>query len=180
MKIAWLAAACLGILVTHATAADPLDFTLKAATGDASFRLSEQGDKLVALHFLLKTECPLCLKHTHDFMAAGAKTPDIVHVFVKPDTDAEIQAWAAKFDRDALKSTPIFRDPDAALAARLKIPGGYKFHGQTVRYPALIVLDSGGKEYFRYVGKSNSDRVSVDNFTAKAAEIQARRKSAAP
>jgi len=36
-----------------------------------------------------------------------------------------------------------------------------------VHYPALVLLDSSGKELFRYVGKSNSDRMKPDDFMAK-------------
>ena len=34
----------------------------------------------------------------------------------------------------------IYRDPDAALAKAYDIHDGYKFHGQTVHFPALALL----------------------------------------
>ena len=51
-------------------------------------------------------------------------------------------------------------------------PGGYRFNGQTVHYPALVLLDPAGKEVFRYVGKSNADRFSYDQFAAKLTELK--------
>lgn len=64
----------------------------------------------------------------------------------------------------------VWRDPDAKLADQFKIRNGYKFHGQTVHYPALVALDGKGKELLRHVGKSNSDRMSVKDFTTKLTE----------
>ncbi|MCU0228402.1 MAG: ribonuclease J [Bryobacterales bacterium] len=54
----------------------------------------------------------------------------------------------------------------------LEIPDGYQFHGQSVHFPALVALDGEGKEMFRYVGKSNRDRMSVDDFTSKLAAMK--------
>ena len=47
------------------------DFTLFAATTAKSFKLSEVRGKYVALHFLLKTECPVCLRHTQQYAEQG-------------------------------------------------------------------------------------------------------------
>lgn len=52
-----------------AFAANPEDFTVKSSTGSESFTLSEAKGKYVAVHFLLKTECPVCLRHTRDHFA---------------------------------------------------------------------------------------------------------------
>lgn len=41
-------------------------------------------------------------------------------------------------------------------------------------YPALVVLDGDGHELFRYVGKSNSDRVPKDEFVKKLAALSAK------
>jgi len=147
-------------------AENPNDFTVKAALGEGVFTLSENRGKIVALHFLLKAECPVCLRHTHDFGVLAATTPEVIHVFLKPDSEAEIEAWAARIDRSDLGALPkIYRDPDAGLAKLYGIPGGYKFHGQIVHFPALIVLDADGKELFRHVGMDNSDRISTSEFT---------------
>jgi len=35
-----------------------------------------------------------------------------------------------------------------------------------VHYPALILIDPDGKEVYRYIGKKNSDRLSVKKFMA--------------
>ena len=154
-----------------ARAENPADFTVGSALDATKFQLSKNRGKVVALHFLLKTECPVCLRHTHDYAALAASTPDVLHIFLKPDSDAEIKAWAGKISQESLKDTPvIYRDPNAKLAKQFGIPDGYKFHGQTVHFPALVVLDGSGQELFRYVGKSNSDRMKTADFTAKLAE----------
>lgn len=150
--------------------ANPPDFTVQSATGTNVFKLSEAKGKFVTLHFLLKTECPYCLRHTHDYVQKSAGDARVVHVFLKPDTEAEITSWASKLGEDSLRVT-IYRDPDAALAKAYNIPDGYKFHGQTVHFPALVLLNGDGKEVFRYVGKSNADRLAYDKFAAKFKEL---------
>jgi peroxiredoxin Q/BCP len=159
-----------------ARAENPADFTVDSAVDGSQFQLSKQRGKVVVLHFLLKTECPFCLKHAHDYAALAATTPEVVHVFLKPDSVAEIRAWAGKLSKDDLKELPrIYRDPDATLAKQFGIPGGYQFHGQTVHFPALVALDAKGKELFRYVGKNNSDRMKPEDFTVKLAELTTKR-----
>jgi peroxiredoxin Q/BCP len=61
----------------------------------------------------------------------------------------------------------IYRDPGAKLAKKFRIPDGYRFHGQKVHYPAMVVLNGDGEELFRYVGKSNSDRMPKEEFVKK-------------
>jgi len=68
---------------------------------------------------------------------------------------------------------------DDALAKAYGIPDGYAFHDQVVRYPALLLLDPDGKEVFRYVGKNNGDRVSVDRLREILAEQRRKRSGAA-
>ena len=150
--------------------ANPEDFTVRAVTGTNMFKLSEAKGKLVALHFLLKTECPYCIRHTRNYVEKSAGDSRVVHVFLKPDSDEEIKAWSTKLGEDSLKVT-IYRDPDAALAKAYDIPDGYKFHGQMVHFPGLILLDAKGMEIFRYVGKSNADRLSYEDFQAKLQEL---------
>jgi thioredoxin-dependent peroxiredoxin len=150
--------------------ANPNDFTVRGITGANVFKLSEAKGKFVALHFLLKTECPYCIRHTHDYVKKSAGDSRVAHLFLKPDTDAEIKAWASKLGEESLKVT-VYRDPDAALAKSYGVPNGYKFHGQTVHYPALVLLDATGKEVFRYVGKSNADRLAYEKFSAKLKEL---------
>jgi len=158
----------LSLITAVVHAANPTDFTVESPTHDTTFTLSEQKDKLIVLHFLLKTECPYCIKYTNDYAKMARKTPDVLHLFLKPDSADEIKVWTGKLNTDDLNSLPvIYRDPDARLAKEFDIPDGYKFHGQTVHYPALVLLDSSGKELFRYVGKSNSDRMKPDDFMAK-------------
>jgi peroxiredoxin Q/BCP len=157
------------VLAGLALGAAPSDFSLRSPVDGRTFRLAEARGKYVALHFLLKTECPLCLKHTRDYTTRSASVPGVVQVFIKPDGDAEITAWATKLGGDG---PTIYRDPDARLAKQFGIPHGYRFHGQVVHYPALVLLDPNGREVFRHVGKNNSDRFPFDKFAAKVAELK--------
>jgi peroxiredoxin Q/BCP len=171
---AGLVFALLLFCLSCTTSAQPTDtFSLKSATGDSTFEIRQHAGKYVALHFLLKTECPFCLRYTHAYAVLSEKDPEVVHVFIKPDDEDEIRKWAGKIDKKTLSELPvIYRDPNAELAAAFRIPDGYQFHGQNVRYPALILLDGNAKEVFRYVGKSNSDRMGTKEFTEKVAELR--------
>jgi peroxiredoxin Q/BCP len=139
------------------------DFSLPAVGDEKPFVLSEAKGKYVALHFLLKTECPYCIRHTNDYVEKTAGLDDVIQVFIKPDTEEEILSWAENLDED---SFTIYRDVDAQLADELGIPGEYSFHNQLVHYPALILIGPDGKEVYRYTGKKNSDRLSVKKFMA--------------
>ena len=168
-----LAALVAVIFATTSLRAAPADFAVESPADGKIFKLSEAKGKYVGLHFLLKTECPFCLKHTRDYAKKSATTPDVLHVFLKPDSADEINAWNSKVNHgDDFADVTIYRDTDAKLADEFKIPGGYQFHGQSVHYPALVLLDPAGKEVFRYVGKSNADRFSFEQFTAKLAELK--------
>jgi peroxiredoxin Q/BCP len=145
------------------------DFTLPAVGDRAPFTLSGAKGKYVALHFLLKTECPYCIRHTNDYMEKSSDMEQVIQVFIKPDTEEEIQAWAENLGGS---NFPIYRDIDAELAKRLGIPDGYAFHGQLVHYPALILFDPDGKEVYRYIGKNNSDRLSFEKFKAVLKDLQ--------
>lgn len=153
------------------TAATQEDFTVKAAAGKGAFTLKEARGKFVAIHFLLKTECPLCLKHTRDYFAKAPTLPNVVQVFLRPDSDNEIESWAAKLPAEDLAKNPIYRDPSAKLAKAFDIPDDYKFHGQTAHYPATVLIGPDGKEVFRHVGKNNADRLSFEALAAKVAEL---------
>ena len=172
-NLSFLSAVAAVILSATTLGAAPVDFTVESPADGKTFKLSEAKGKYVALHFLLKTECPYCLKHTRDYATKSATTPDVVHVFLKPDSADEIKAWSSKANRgDEFADVTIYRDADAKLADEFKIPGGYQFHGQTVHYPALVLFDPAGKEVFRQVGRSNADRFSFEQFTAKLAELK--------
>jgi peroxiredoxin Q/BCP len=158
-------------LTTLACASNPEDFTVKSATGNETFVLKEAKGKIVALHFLLKTECPVCLRHTRDYFTKSESLQNVIQVFLKPDTDREIESWAKKLPPEGLAKTPIYRDPNAKLAKDYNIPDGYAFHGQSVHFPATILLNAEGKEVFRYVGKNNGDRLSFEALSAKVAEL---------
>ena len=157
------------------------NFTLEAivedskAQVDSKFELKDHKGKTVVLHFLLKTECPFCLKYTNQYAQLAASTPDVIHLFIKPDSEKDIRAWVKKLVKvEGVKQPTIYRDAGAKLATRFGIPDGYQFHGQSVHYPALVVLDGDGKEMFRYVGKNNSDRMPKDEFVKKLESMTAK------
>ena len=54
------------MLVTHALVSDR---HLQARVDDSTFELSKHKGKTIVLHFLLKTECPYCMRYTHDIAA---------------------------------------------------------------------------------------------------------------
>ena len=172
---------CLLSLPQSAFAQGVENFSLEAivedskAHVDSKFELENHKGKTIVLHFLLKTECPFCLKYTNEYAQLAATTPDVIHLFIKPDSEKEIRSWVKKLVKiDGVKQPTIYRDPGAKLAKRFKIPDGYQFHGQSVHYPALVVLDGEAKELFRYVGKSNSDRMPKDDFIKKMERITAK------
>ena len=150
--------------------ANPEDFTVNSATDTNVFKLSDARGKYVAVHFLLKTECPFCLKHTRTYSEKSMGDSRVIHIFLKPDSEAEIKSWTMDLGGAASKLT-VYRDPDAKLADGFGIPGGYKFHGEVVHYPALVLLDPKGNEVFRYVGKNNTDRYPYEKFSAKLDEL---------
>jgi len=157
----------LATAVAAPALAGQMDFTV--SSGDKTFRLSDARGKYVALHFLLKTECPYCQRHVAEMARRAPEAAGLVNVFLKPDPEEEVKNWSAKLKAAGIDAT-IYRDADAALAKEFKIPDGYQFHGQTVHYPALVLLGPDGKEVFRHVGKDNQDRVSFETLAAKVAE----------
>jgi len=157
-------------LSTFSKAQSSNDFVLPSATDSTEFKLSEQKGKYIVLHFLLKTECPYCTKHTSEYVQHLDSFPDVVHVFIKPDKESRIKEWAKKVP-GVDGSVPVYRDVNAQLAKKLNIPGGYSFHGQTVHYPALIILNKDGKEVFRYVGEDNTDRYPFYRFARKIMKL---------
>jgi peroxiredoxin Q/BCP len=159
------------ICAASLSAQNPDDFTLNSATDDSQFKLSDVRGKFVALHFLLKTECPVCLRYTQDYFSKAETLPDVEQIFIKPDTEKEIEAWSDNLSEEFNK-LPIYRDPDAKLADQFKIPDGYEFHNQIVHFPALILLDPNGKEVFRYIGKNNRDRYSFEQLQSKLSELK--------
>ena len=161
------------ILTTRlALAASPADFTVESPTDGSKFHLADAKGKYVALHFLLKTECPFCLRHTRDYAKRSATLPGVVQVFLKPDGPEEIRKWSANLGDETSRQLTVYRDADAALAKAYEIPDGYQFHGEVVHFPALVLLDPEGREVFRYVGKNNSDRFSFEQLATKVSELK--------
>lgn len=146
------------------------DFTLTSITDKSTFTLSKSKGKFIALHFLLKTECPYCIRHTSEYFEKASSLANVIQVFNKPDSEEEIKAWANKLK--STNSLPVYQDVNANLADQFNIPNGYQFHGQIVHYPALVLLDKKGEEVFRYVGKNNSDRFSFDQLKEKLEELK--------
>ena len=159
------------LLFTSLTQAQNIkDFSLTSVTDKSTFTLSKSKGKYIALHFLLKTDCPYCIRHTSEYFEKASSLSNVIQVFIKPDSEEDIKAWAIKLK--STNSLPIYQDVDATLADQFNIPNGYQFHGQVVHYPALILLNDKGEEVFRYIGKNNSDRFSFDQLKAKINELK--------
>lgn len=155
---------------TNILAQNVKDFTLTSVTDNTTFTLSKSKGKFIALHFLLKTECPYCIRHTSEYFEKASSLSNVIQVFIKPDSEEEIKTWANKLK--STNSLPVYQDVNANLADQFNIPNGYSFHGQIVHYPALVLLNEKGEEVFRYVGKNNSDRFSFENLKLKIEEIK--------
>ncbi|MBK8267676.1 MAG: redoxin family protein [Planctomycetes bacterium] len=148
----------------------PVDYTLTSAAGDNSLRLSETRGRFVALHFLLKTDCPICARHVQEYVRNAPSVAGVVHLFIKPDSADDIKSWSKMLGETAGKVT-LYRDANAQFAKKLKIPDGYNFHNESVHFPALVVLDRDGVEAFRYVGKDTTDRMPFSKFALKLMEL---------
>jgi len=159
----------LVLLTLNTQAQNIQDFTLNSVTDKSTFTLSKSKGKYVALHFLLKTECPYCIRHTSEYFEKAISLQNVIQVFIKPDEEKEIKEWVGKLKSN--NSLPIYQDLNAKLADHFRIPSGYSFHGQVVHYLALILLNKNGEEVFRYIGKNNSDRFSFDQLKAKIVEL---------
>lgn len=148
------------------------DIVLHAVPDTATFSIPKAKGKYVALHFLLKTECPFCIRHTNEYAQKAASLPNVLQIFIKPDETEEIKQWLSKLAASPSLPFPLYQDRDTKLADYFHIPSGYAFHGQLVHCPALILLDKKGNEIFRYVGKNNTDRYSFDNLANKIKEYE--------
>ncbi len=169
-----VALACT-IVAPATPAVTPKDFVVKEAGGIKEFQLSKARGDYVALHFLLKTDCPICLRVTREYAAKADTVPRVRHIFLKPDAEEDTVAWAQGLKSDNPNASPvpiIYRDPDAQLAEAFGIPDGYRFHGEMVHYPAFVLLGPDGKEVFRYVGKKTQDRFTFDRFAVKMSELK--------
>lgn len=153
------------LFTTLTQAQNVADFSLNSVTDKSTFTLSKSKGKYIALHFFLQTECPYCIRHTSEYFEKASSLSNVIQVFIKPDSEQEIKAWANKLK--STNSLPIYKDTDSKLADQFNIPNGYQFHGQVVHYPALILLNEKGEEVFRYIGKNNSDRFSLDQLKTK-------------
>ncbi len=134
---------------------------LTAITDHHSFSLADAQGRYLALHFLTKTDTPECTAFVRDFLRAAPTVAGVMHVFIKPDTESEVKAWAAQFNEDAHS---IFLDPNGGLAQDLKVPSGLSINGATSTFPATIVFDTSGTELFRHVGTTHHDHLTFDSF----------------
>jgi len=148
------------------------DFTVERVNGSGSFTLSEARGEWVVLHFLLKTECPICRRTTNTYAQRADEVPGVRHVFLKPDAEKDTRAWIEGFENPKNVAS-IYRDPNARLAERFDIPDGYEFHGEIVHYPALVVINPQGEEVFRYVGERTQDRYPFEQFKTTMADLMA-------
>lgn len=83
---------------------------------------------MVILHFLLKTECPYCIKHSNDYLEKAASLPDVIQVFIKPDDEKDIQQWVNKLKTSENRKFPIYKDANSSVADLYNMPSGYFFH----------------------------------------------------
>jgi hypothetical protein len=58
------------------------DFALQEAGGSGSFALIEGRGEWVALHFLLKTTCPYCIRHTHEYSTRAGEASGVRHAMI--------------------------------------------------------------------------------------------------
>ena len=84
----------LFLFSTNILAQNVKDFTLTSVTDNSTFTLSKSKGKFVAIHFLLKTECPYCIRHTSEYFEKASLLPNVIQVFIKPDSEDEIKEWA--------------------------------------------------------------------------------------
>lgn len=159
----------LTLIAAAQVASAGTDFELRS--GDKSFKSADARGRFVALHFLLKTECPYCLRHAQEYAAQAPSVAGVTHIFIKPDAEADIAAWQGKLNGPAAK-LPIYHDADGKVAQQFGLAADFDFHGTKSNHPALILLGPDGKEVFRYVGKDNTDRLSFDKFAAEVTRLQ--------
>lgn len=141
--------------------------TLTAITDHHTFSIADAKGKYLALHFLTKTDTAECTAFVREFLRQGASVAGVMHVFIKPDSEGEVKAWAAQFKDDA---ATIFLDPDSALAKDLKVPDGLSIGGTTSIYPVSIVFDPARQELFRHEGKAHHDHITFEAFKGKLGE----------
>lgn len=162
------------------------DFTV--GESGKQFTLSQNAGRFTTVHFLLKTECPICLRTTQDYLRRADEVAGFTHVFIKPDDSDAVLDFRRKVagansrpksapteDGESLKDLPIYRDVDQKVAAQLRVPQGYAFHGATTNFPTTIIFNQKGEEVFRYAGADTTDRFTFDRFAAEAATLTADR-----
>lgn len=149
-----------------AAASEPRTFTV--GEGGRVFDSASARGRYLVVHFLLGDECPYCARLMREYQDQLPTLAGVEQIFVQNIPEP---AFEAALRSDPEGTSRLYRDADGRLASAFKIPGGYRFHGMTMDYPAMVVLDRDGREVFRHVGANNTDRVPFDQFAAKIAEL---------
>lgn len=136
---------------------------------DHAFDSSSARGRLLAIHFLLPTDCPYCLQQIREYAQNAATLAGVQQIFVNAQPKKEFQEWLKSVDN--AQALPIYRDESGKLGKQFRIPDGYAFHGSVMNYPALVLLDADGKEVFRHIGTDNRDRYPFAAFASKVDEL---------
>ncbi|MBX3404139.1 MAG: redoxin domain-containing protein [Phycisphaeraceae bacterium] len=142
--------------------------TFTVGEGDRRFDSSTARGRYLAIHFLLGDECPFCTRMMREYEEKLPTVAGVRQIFVQ---NIPPEAFDAAVRANPEGTRNLYRDADGRLAEMFKIPGGYRFHGMTMAYPALVVLDGEGREVFRHIGASNADRLPFEQFAARIADL---------
>lgn len=95
---------------------------------------------------------------------AGAK-----HVFVQ---NASAEDYASTVAAAPTSTAPlVYRDAAGALASALSLTATYTSHGNAVPAPAVILFDTDGKEIYRRVSTSDTDRATFASLSRTLAAL---------
>lgn len=156
----------------------PEDTRTSANQAPVAFRVGDPGrqfdsesvrGRFLAIHFLLPTDCPYCVREIREYVERAPTLAGVRHIYVNAHTPEGFAEWIKTVP--GAESLPIYRDENAQLSMKFNIPGGYNFHNAVMNYPALVLLDPRGREVFRHVGKKNTERLPFAAFAAKVAEL---------
>jgi thiol-disulfide isomerase/thioredoxin len=145
----------------------PASFTV----GDPGRQFNSESarSQFLAIHFLLPTDCPYCIREIREYVESAPTLAGVRHIYVNAHTPEGFAEWIKTVPNAT--TLPIYRDQDAQLSKKFNIPGDYQFHNAVMTYPALVLLDPQGREVFRHVGKKNTDRLPFATLAAKVAEL---------
>ncbi len=127
----------LTLIAAAQVASAGTDFELRS--GDKSFKSRQAARRVNALHFLLKTECPYCLRYAQEYAAQAPSVAGVTHIFIKPDAEADIAAWQGSSQRPGRQASDLSRRRRQGRAA-FGLAADFDFHGTKSNHPALILL----------------------------------------